>query len=191
MNDDNNVNVYSLKYTEIPRVLFTPYRGRWRQQHASLITTARSYCGLHHSRKQHTKCNNGIKENSGVLSHCCNSIRGDFCEPKVTSDPPHCFNSVFQQCPSFPLLQHCVLKTASVPTVATLCSNNHLCSNYSNNVFQQWLLGQRVALFLGKRDRRTDTNGPIRRSSLTLKGWINNNNNKYLHISCTPGCQDS
>jgi hypothetical protein len=48
--DFNEVNkigkVYSLEYTEIPKVFFTPQYGWWRQQVASLTTTARIKCGL-------------------------------------------------------------------------------------------------------------------------------------------------
>jgi hypothetical protein len=87
--------VYSLEYTEVPKVFLTPHHGRWRQQVSSLVTTVQRNCGL---RSLLLERNN--KGNIGIQGHCC--------EPTITSvatvcskngSASHCCNSVFQQWP--------------------------------------------------------------------------------------------
>jgi hypothetical protein len=74
-------NVYSLEYTEIPKVFFAPRHGRWRQQVASLITTAQRNCGL-----LSLLLERNTKDSSGIQGQCCdNMVRSQCCDPTVTS----------------------------------------------------------------------------------------------------------
>jgi hypothetical protein len=104
--------VYCLKYTDIPKTFLSPQHGRWRQQVASLITTAQRNCGL-----QSLLLERNHKRNNGIQGHCCDVMRGHCCEPTMISAPIvatmcpnnvfgfHCWNNVFQQSPRLLLLQ--------------------------------------------------------------------------------------
>jgi hypothetical protein len=58
-----NGNLYSLQYTEIAQVFFTPHQGCWRQQGDK----------------------GNYKYNNSILGHCCDKlIQGHCCEPTTT-----------------------------------------------------------------------------------------------------------
>lgn len=64
---NKGVQVYSLEYTDIPKVFFAPHHGRWRQQ----------------SDQGNSKGNRGKR---GVQGNCCNSvIRGRCCNSGTQS----------------------------------------------------------------------------------------------------------
>jgi hypothetical protein len=92
----NFTNVYTLGYAEIPKVFLTSHHGRWHQK----------------GNQENNKCNNSIKGNNIIRSHCCNVIKGH-CLNNVSQHGPgsHCCNNVFQQWPRITLLPQCAPTT--------------------------------------------------------------------------------
>jgi hypothetical protein len=122
--------MYSLEYTEIPKVFFMPHHRQWCQ---------------HVNQRNH-------KGNSGIWEHCCNNvIQGQCCNSVIQQWPlftvatmfsnndlgSYCCNNVLQQSPWFTLMQQCAPTMTPFYSVA-MCSNNDLGSHCCNNVFQQW-----------------------------------------------------
>jgi hypothetical protein len=98
--------IYSLEYTEIPKVFFTPHTS------SDVNRSPRSLPRRSLSLERNNKGNNDIQ------GHCCDVIRSHWCEPSMTSLPTvkamysnndlgrHCCNSVHQQMHWFPLFRN-------------------------------------------------------------------------------------
>jgi hypothetical protein len=107
--------LYCLEYTEIPKVFFMPQYVRWRQQTASFITTAQITVDLYHSYSK------GIA-NVTMVYKVIVATMGT--KANVDSQQWHRVTS-----------EQCVPAIDSVPTFATICSNNDLNYHCCNNVF--------------------------------------------------------
>jgi hypothetical protein len=120
---DETVKVYSLEYTRIQKVFFTPHHGGYVSRFLRWQPRLKATADLYHSYSKGITCINGSKGKQwyprSLLRKCDEFI--------VSQQWPRfqfCNNVPVPQWLRSPLLQKCVQTRITVPTVATMCSND-------------------------------------------------------------------